>query len=101
VSEDGTVSTQTDGNGQKLEVVVTNDTLLYKDVTEMMTNGNPPADGKVQQKDSPGKVDELGQNSYVTAWGERRGDRLIATVVMYSEPMVFAAPSALTRGPMG
>lgn len=93
VGEDGTVNTQTGGNGQKLEVVVTNDTLLYKDVTEMMTNGNPPADGKVQQKVAPGAIDEIGQNSFVTAWGERRGDRLIAKVLFYSQPMIMAAPA--------
>lgn len=92
VGEDGTVSTQTGGNSQKLEVVVTNDTTLYKDVTEMMTNGDPSAVDKIQQKVAPGSLDEMGQNSFVTAWGERRGDRLIAKVLLYSQPMIMAAP---------
>jgi hypothetical protein len=78
VDENGAMNTQVGGNSQKLEVVVTNDTLLYKDVTEVMANGN------IQQKVAPGSLDELGQNSFVTAWGERRGDRLIAKVLLYS-----------------
>jgi hypothetical protein len=87
VDENGTVNTQVGGNSQKLEVVVTNDTLLYKDVTEVMTNGN------VQQKVAPGALDELGQNSFVTAWGERRGDRLIAKVLLYSPAFMIDAPA--------
>lgn len=96
VSEDGAVHTQTGGNGQKLEVVVTNETVLYKDVTGMMLNGEQPADGKIQQKVAPGSLDEIGQNSFVTAWGDRRGDRLIAKVLFYSPPMIMAAPGQTT-----
>lgn len=92
VDENGTVKTDAGGNGQKLEVVVTGDTLLYQDVTEMMTDGQPPADGKLQQKVTAGSIDEIGPNSFVTAWGERRGDRLIAKVLLYTPPMIMAAP---------
>jgi len=92
VDENGTVSTQVGGNAQKIEVVVTNDTQLYKEVTEMLTDGKAPADGKVQQKVAPGSLDEIGQNSFVTAWGERRGDRLIAKMLLYTPPMIMAAP---------
>ncbi|CAG0932370.1 hypothetical protein TFLX_02571 [Thermoflexales bacterium] len=93
VSEDGVVNTQTGGNGQKLEVVVTNETVLYKDVTEMMLNGEQPADGKIQQKVAPGSLDEIGQNSFVMAWGERRGDRVIAKVLMYSQAFGINVPA--------
>lgn len=92
VDKDGTVNTQTDGNGDKLEVVVTSDTLIYQDVTEAGFDGPPPADGKVQQKVAPGSLDEMGSNSFVSAWGEKRGDRLIATVLMYSQPMMIKKP---------
>ena len=93
VDKNGSVDTQTDGNGQKLEVVVTSDTALYKDVTQ------PPdpsvTDGKIQQKVETGSLAEIGGNSFVTAWGERRGDRLIAKTLVYSQPMMFKAPGAV------
>jgi hypothetical protein len=92
VDKNGTVNTQTDGNGDKLEVVVTGDTKIYKDVTEASLEGPPPADGKVQQKVAPGSLDEIGSNSFVSAWGEKRGDRVIATVLMYSQPMMIKKP---------
>ena len=92
VDKNGTVNTQTDGNGDKLEVVVTGDTTIYKDVTEASLDGPPPADGKVQQQIAPGSLDEIGSNSFVSAWGEKRGDRVIAKVLMYSQPMMIKKP---------
>lgn len=93
VDQNGAVNTQTDGNGQQLEIVVTGDTTLYKDATRMMDVKTQPVDGKLQQQVAPGSLDEIGANSMVTAWGERRGDRVIATVLFYSQPML-AMPAA-------
>ncbi len=45
-----------------------------------------PSDGKVQQKVAPGSLDELSKNSIISAWGERRGDRVIATILLYEQP---------------
>ncbi len=92
VDKNGTVNTQTNGNGDKLEVVVTSDTTIYKDVTQASLNGAPPGDGKVQQQVAPGSLDEIGSNSFVSAWGERRGDRVIARVLLYSQPMMIKVP---------
>lgn len=92
VDKNGAVNTQTDGNGQQLEIVVTSDTVVYKDATDMVNMQAPPADGKVQQQVAPGSLDEIGQNSFVSAWGERRGDRVIAKVLMYSTPRILKAP---------
>lgn len=92
VDKSGAVNTQTDSNGQQLEIVVTSDTVVYKDATDMGNMQAPPADGKVQQQVAPGSLDEIGQNSFVSAWGERRGDRVIAKVLMYSTPRILKAP---------
>jgi hypothetical protein len=92
VDKNGNVDTQTEGNGDKLEVVVTSDTTIYKDVTEHGLNGAPPSDGKVQQQVAPGSLDEIGTNSIISAWGERHGDRVIAKVLMYSQPMMIRKP---------
>ena len=91
VDKNGTVNTQTDGNGDKLEVVVTGDTTIYKDVTQAGLSA-PSSDGKVQQQVAAGSLDEIGSNSFVSAWGERRGDRVIAKVLFYSQPMMFKRP---------
>ncbi len=93
VDKNGTVNTQTDGNGGKLEVVVTSDTTIYKDVTQRNFGGAPPSSGKVQQQVEPGSLDEIGANSFVSAWGERRGDRVIAKVLVYSQPLMIKAPA--------
>ncbi len=92
VDQNGTVKTQTDGNGDKLEVVVTSDTTIYKDATQLPEPGAPPNGGKVQQQVAKGSLDEIGSNSFISAWGERRGDRLIARVLLYSQPMMFKRP---------
>ncbi len=92
VDKNGTVNTQTDGNGQKLEVVVTSDTTVYKNVTQLINVKTQPSDGKIQQQVEPGSIDEIGANSIVSAWGERRGDRVIAKVLVYSQPLVMKAP---------
>jgi hypothetical protein len=94
VDDTGKVTTGTEGDTQEVEVVITGDTVVYKDVTQSQFGGGPPSGGKIQQKVEPGSADEIGDNSFVTAWGERRGDRLIASVVLYSQPMIFGAPGA-------
>jgi hypothetical protein len=85
VDKDGTVDTQTDGNGDKLEVVVTGDTTIYKDVTQAGLDGPPPSDGKVQQQVAPGSLDEISSNSFVSAFGaSSAASRIIR--MLYSQP---------------
>jgi hypothetical protein len=94
VNKDGSVSTQTDGNGQQIEIVVTTDTTIYKDVTQPPDVKSVPTDGKVQQQVAPGSLDEISTNSFVSAWGDKRGDRLIAKVLVYSQPVMFKGPAS-------
>ena len=88
---DGSVSTQGMDSGQRLEVVVTSDTQIYRDVTEQHAPRVPPADGKMQQVVESGTIDALGNNSIVSAWGDRRGDRLIARVLVYTPAFIMNA----------
>jgi hypothetical protein len=83
---DSDSSSSVTGNydGPVVEVVINHQTQIYQDITEMM----PPdsADGdevKVQQKVKPGSLDDLGENSMVTVWGEKQGDRYIAKVIAF------------------
>lgn len=91
-NKDGSVSTEGMDSGQRVEVVVTSDTTLYADVTEQNMPRVPPADGKMQQVVEPGSIDHMGTNSIVSAWGERRGDRLTARVLVYTPAAVINAP---------
>ncbi len=95
VGEDGAVKTQNNGNTQKLEVVVTGETTVYKNITQPPDPSTLPSDGKLQEKVAPGSLDDIGQNSFVSAWGDRRGDRLIARVLMYAPG--FSAGPAVSR----
>ena len=84
--KNGAVNVQADDNGQTLEVVVTSETIVYINVAQAPEPDAVPADGKVQQKVAPGSLDDLNKNSIISAWGDRRGNRLFATVLLYSEP---------------
>jgi hypothetical protein len=71
-------------DGSVIEVVVTHDTLVYEDVT-FKSNTEMPS-GTVQQVLHPGMLDEIDTNSAIAVWGERRGDRVVAEVIVYHEP---------------
>lgn len=86
VGEDGSVSTN--AGDKETEVVVTSDTLVYMDVTTESIDESQDG-GVVKQTLKPGSVDEIGQYSVVMAWGEKRGDRVVARVLLYSPPPVI------------
>lgn len=75
-----------DHSGPEVEVVVTADTVFYEDITEVSFESSESKEQTLQQVvrqvDQPA---ELGQGSSLSAWGERRGDRVIAQVIVFSE----------------
>jgi hypothetical protein len=85
-------SVYTSGNeGPTVEVVVTNDTVIYADITPM--NLNPGDESvEVQQVVGPGNLDDLTTQTMVTVWGRKVGDRVIAEVIAYSNPVMIQAP---------
>jgi hypothetical protein len=93
-SSDGEPSVVVSGpsnSGPKVEVVVTNDTLIYTDVTPM--NLNPGEETvKVQQVVEPGNLDDLTTQTMITVWGRKVGDRVIADVIAYSNPVMLTVP---------
>jgi hypothetical protein len=44
---------------------------------------------RLQQKVAEGSLDEIGENSSLTVWGKKTGDRVVADVIVYSEPMLL------------
>jgi hypothetical protein len=79
-----------DGDGPKVEVVVTKETKIYRDATDM---GEPSTSGNqtiiVQQVVEPGTLDDLKSQTMLMVWGRKNGDRIIADVISYSNPVIF------------
>ncbi|GJM42755.1 MAG: hypothetical protein DHS20C20_30370 [Ardenticatenaceae bacterium] len=84
--ENGETSTAVDHSGPEIEVVVTGDTIFYEDITEVSFEASESKEQTVQQEvrqvDSPS---ELAQGASIAVWGERRGDRITAAVVVFAE----------------
>ena len=82
----GQVETSSDHDGPVVEIVVTSQTKLYKDVTMRQFDGPPPEGQKILQVLEPGSSSEIGEASIITVWGKKTGDRFIAEIVVYSPP---------------
>ena len=82
------------GGGLKFEVVVTAETLIYHDTTEPPArppSGDDPRE--LQQTVAAGTLDDLNDSqSLVMVWGRKSGDRIIAEVLVYSDPVYLQKP---------
>lgn len=87
MDEDGSVTTN--ASDKVSEIVVTGETKVYVDRT-LDSIDESLASGVIHQKLKPGTVEEIGELSFVQAWGEMRGDRLIASMVVYHPPPVIS-----------
>jgi len=80
-----------ENSGAKVEVVVTSQTKVYKDTTQLPA----PVNGEihnVQQAAEPGTLEDLNSQSFITVWGPRSGDRVVAVVLFYSNPQSIKKP---------
>jgi len=78
-------------DGPKKEVVITSETTIYLENTDF---GEPkPGENQViQQTVTEGSLDDLTSQSFVTVWGRKSSDRIIAEVVFISNPVMFKRP---------
>jgi hypothetical protein len=90
VKPGGTPQSGSSYDGPLVEVVATANTKIYRDDTDLPDVSS--TETKIQQKVSPGDLDEIGQNSTINAWGKKVGDRLVADVILYSNPVFKTAP---------
>ncbi len=73
-------------NGPELEVVLTRDTLLYRDITDI-AGQTPDESGEVTIMQEIRRVTDGSQiepQMEVQVWGERRGDRIVADLLVFS-----------------
>jgi hypothetical protein len=87
-NDDGSFSVA-NATGKISEVVVTAETVVYADLT-LEALDEAVAEGVLHQELEPGTVEEIGDLSFVRAWGEMRGDRLLASVLLYTRPPVIS-----------
>ena len=82
------------GGGPKVEVVITTETIIHHDTTQLPSkrltiDNNPP----IQQTVEDGTLDDLNNSqSLVMVWGRKSGDRIIAEVLVYSNPAYLQKP---------
>ena len=80
--ENGNVNSEHDG--PTVEIVVTTQTTIYKDVTMRQYDGPPPEGQTFQQVVEAGTLDEIAENSMIQVRGMKTGDRYIADVLLYT-----------------
>jgi hypothetical protein len=78
-------------SGPKVEVVVTNETIIYRETTEFKEPSSSETQ-TIQQTVEESTLDELSSQSMVMVWGRKSGDRIIAEVLFYSNPVIFKRP---------
>lgn len=88
----GSVQASSNHTGPEVEVVTTRDTKIFQDVTLQQYQGDPPQDVRFQQVLEPGSLDGIGENSQVTVWGQKSGNRLTAEYLIYSQPAFMTRP---------
>ena len=76
---------QANYNGPVVQVVITHDTKIYRDVTEVDPQTAAKNGGNVQQVLAPGSLDDIGKNVGVQVWGIKQGDRVTANIIVYQE----------------
>jgi len=82
-----------ENGGPEVEVVVNNQTRIYTETTQPLSV--PPTSGEtqvLQQTVDEGSLDDLTSQSLVSVWGRKNGDRIIAEVVLISNPVMIKRP---------
>ena len=80
-----------ENSGVRVEIVITGQTKIYIDVTEFPAPVNGEIHG-VQQVAAEGTLDDLTTDTFVTVWGRRSGDRVVADILFYSNPQMMKKP---------
>ena len=80
-----------ENSGPKVEIVVTNETVVYRETTDI-SRPQPGENQTVQQTVEESTLEELNTQSMITVWGRKSGDRIIAEVLFYSNPVMIKAP---------
>jgi hypothetical protein len=80
-----------ENSGPKVEVVITGGTTVYRETTDF---GQSIREDHVsfQQTVEEDTLDHLTTQCMITVWGRRNGERVIAEVLLYMNPMMIKKP---------
>lgn len=81
-----------DNNGPKVEVIISNETTIYLETTQPPSAPTAGETQVWQQTVAEGSLDDLTSQSFVTVWGRKTGDRVIAEILFISNPVMFKIP---------
>ena len=81
-----------ENNGPKVEVIISNETTIYLETTQPPSAPTAGETQVWQQTVAEGSLDDLTSQSFVTVWGRKTGDRVIAEILFISNPVVFKIP---------
>jgi hypothetical protein len=74
--------------GPRVEIVVTGETTVYRETTEF-GHPVPGEDFSIQQTVEEATLDYMEAQTMITVWGRRNGDRVIAEVLLYMNPLMI------------
>ena len=83
----GETSTAVDHSGPEIEVVANHDTQFYRDVTKVSFTAAESKEQTLHQEIVlVEKPEPMPAGATFQTWGEKSGDRVIADIIVYSEP---------------
>jgi hypothetical protein len=85
VNTDGSVTQSTDACSPEIEVVIGHDTPMYRDISAKVNVVKPEPGGDVviSQVIELANGDDITTGTAIRVWGDRRGDRITARLVVY------------------
>lgn len=84
--ENGERSVATDHSGPEIEVVTSRDTVFYEDVTDIDYEATESVERHyIQELRQVERPAEMPGGASVAVWGEKRGDRVVAEIVIFGE----------------
>ena len=89
-NDDGTMNMVVTGTeGPSYEVVVTRDTQLFMDVSDMTALINGEGGGSIQREvKTLDSLDDINQDTQLQVWGTKRGERIVADVLVVIQPLM-------------
>jgi len=94
INDDGMPNINIDGTeGPSVEVVITHKTKIFEDVSDPTAIFSGESDSFQQEVRLVDSLDDMTVNdATVMVWGTKRGERIIADVVVVTPPIVLSSP---------
>jgi hypothetical protein len=86
-SGSGQIDPQTSYNGPTYEVVLTKNTVVYKDTTQFDPSTTDSSTA-IQQTVAIGSLDDLNSMAMISVWGKKTGNRYVADIILYTTPQM-------------